>query len=337
MIVSVLAVLLALLSPANGRAQTCVGDCDGDWKGSVAELVLGIEILRGRYALDECPSFDPNEDSQFTIDEMVTAVGMTLDGCPTRTGTFELNLFSNGLERTALVTVPDSVDLNVPVPLLLNFHGVIATSEIIQSVTGMPEKAEAEGFITAAPQGIGRSWNAGVCCGDAQAQNIDDVGFTRDLVAALKEEYRIDPDRIYATGFSNGGAMVFRLACEAADLFAALAPVGGSMAVAPCRPARPLPLLIINAVQDPLVPYGLATASFNLWRDYNDCSGEPVVSEPTKTATCETYLCKGGATTLCGVTGIGHVWPGGATNPGGLFRATDVVWDFFRESIVEGR
>lgn len=95
------------------------------------------------------------------------------------------------MERTALVTVPESLDLNGPAPLLLNFHGVIATSEIIQTVTGIPEKAALEGFITAAPQGIGRSWNAGVCCGDAQAQNIDDVGFTRELVATLSEEYEI--------------------------------------------------------------------------------------------------------------------------------------------------
>jgi polyhydroxybutyrate depolymerase len=245
-------------------------------------------------------------------------------------GAREITIQSGGRERTFYLDVPDSALTGSPVPLVLVFHGVLSDGAEIEAVTRFPQKAAQEGFITAAGDGIGQSWNAGVCCQPAQGENVDDVGFTRDMVAAIESEYCIDESRIYVTGFSNGSAMTFRLYCEAADLFAAYAPVGGSLALFPCEPSAPRPLQIINNVSDPVVPFVLGEFSFGESLRMNSCNAvrESVTLSPT--ATCEIAPeCANGATTeLCAVENLGHRWPGGETDPNGQFDATDAVWDF---------
>jgi polyhydroxybutyrate depolymerase len=244
-------------------------------------------------------------------------------------GTRELTITSGGLQRTVRLTVPESALRGVPAPLLLLYHGVTSNAAQIVVATGMDAKAAAEGFILAAGNGVGASWNAGACCQPAVGQGIDDVGFTRDLVAALDEEYCIDPARTYASGFSNGAAMVFRLACEASDLIAAFAPVGGSVAI-DCAPAQPRPMLVINNVEDPIVPYVLGQISYNAFTQFNGCDATRSESAPASNATCvRAALCEDDAVTeLCSVTGTSHVWPGGLVNPMGPFKATDAVWEF---------
>jgi polyhydroxybutyrate depolymerase len=56
------------------------------------------------------------------------------------------------------------------------------------------------------PQGLGSipTFNAGVCCGFAMQQNVDDVSYVRSIVATVSRLHTIDAQRVYATGFSNG-------------------------------------------------------------------------------------------------------------------------------------
>lgn len=255
------------------------------------------------------------------------------DACAGKTGvagTRRITIESGGLERTFQLDVPESALGNGPVPLLLVYHGVFSNGAEIEANTGFPLKAADEGFITAAGDGIGQSWNAGVCCQPAQGENVDDVGFARDMVATIEAEYCIDSSRVYTTGFSNGAAMVFRLACEAADLFAAFAPVGGSLALFPCEPSQPRPIQITNMIPDPVVNYRLGEFSFGESLRLNACSDERESAQLAPTASCQIAPeCADGATTeFCSVEDLGHRWPGGATNPEGQFEATDAVWDF---------
>src|SRR5690606_31858506 len=75
-------------------------------------------------------------------------------------------------------------------------------------------------------------------------------------VEQVQQQVCVDPDRIYATGMSNGGHMSHRLACEAADVFAAVAPVAGSMTVTGnCTPAEPISVLHFHGTSDSIVPY----------------------------------------------------------------------------------
>ena len=94
------------------------------------------------------------------------------------------------------------------------------------------------------------TWNAGNCCGGARDQNVDDVGFIRQIVANLTRQMNVDRQRIYATGMSNGGLMSYRLACEMSDVFKAIAPVAGTDNTRSCTPKQPVAVLHIHARND---------------------------------------------------------------------------------------
>lgn len=165
------------------------------------------------------------------------------DGKHGASGTSTLTLPEPGAPdgglREAIVHVPASYDGTKPEMLVLNFHGLLEPDTLQEQASHMSDTADQRGFIVAYPQGlslgVGVSWNAGGCCGN----NADDVGFVRDLVKLLESKYCIDPKRVFATGLSNGAMLSYRLACEAADVFAAVAPVAGAVEVNPCgRRAR---------------------------------------------------------------------------------------------------
>jgi polyhydroxybutyrate depolymerase len=244
---------------------------------------------------------------------------------------------SSGLERSFRLVVPDGIDTTGPVPLVLNFHGLGSNAGEQEAYTSMIAKAEEQGFITAAGEGTNESWNAGqVCCGPANQEGIDDVQFVRDMVAAISAEYCIDPARIYATGMSNGGFLSNRLACEAADLIAAVAPVASFLGFASCTPSRPVPIMMFNGTEDALVPYAAASGSYDAWAELNGCSGAPETVFANGDSSCVAYsACADGATTtFCTVDGGGHTWPGGIPIPRLGFTtsdlaATDAMWDFF--------
>ena len=112
------------------------------------------------------------------------------------------------------------------VPLLFNIHGTTEDAAYQQTHSKMNAKADSAGFIVVHPDGIGsiRGWNAGNnCCGTPQfsPSQYDDVGLIKAILARAKMQYRIDPKRVFATGHSSGGFLSYRLACEAAELFAA--------------------------------------------------------------------------------------------------------------------
>ncbi|WP_437588358.1 prolyl oligopeptidase family serine peptidase [Sorangium sp. So ce1000] len=83
------------------------------------------------------------------------------------------------------------------------------------------------------PDGVGSSWNLGHCCETALNEKVDDVAFVRAMVEQLESDTCIDPKRVYATGCSNGGGMTYKVACEAADVIAAAAPVDIDCVVVP--------------------------------------------------------------------------------------------------------
>ena len=60
---------------------------------------------------------------------------------------------------------------------------------------------------------------------------MDDVGYFRKIIGILKKDYQISEDEIFVTGWSNGGFMSFRLACELSDLIAAAAPFVGTFGI----------------------------------------------------------------------------------------------------------
>jgi polyhydroxybutyrate depolymerase len=166
----------------------------------------------------------------------------------------------DGRSRDYILEVPDG--LSLPAPTVFVLHGGTRSASKIRRSTDFHDQGEISGFVTVYPEGIGGHWHdareAAQIIGKQGGKGADDVGFLTTLAGRLTAEGVADPRRIYVTGSSNGGMMSFRLACEAADVFAAFAPVIASLpekAEHSCKPVRPVPLLMINGTDDKLIPW----------------------------------------------------------------------------------
>lgn len=258
----------------------------------------------------------------------------------------EWTLEVDGRERTFFVHVPESYDPAVRTPLVLNFHGFSSNASQQQLLTLMPEKSDAEGFVVVHPEGVGlpQGWNAGVCCGQAMTDGVDDVAFVEAMIEQLEAALCIDADRIYATGFSNGGFLSHRLACELSGRIAAIAPVSGVIGIDTCEPGRPVPVLQFHGTADAVVAYdGNSVLGFpsvegtmSDWAMRNGCDATAELSYENGDTTCVRYGgCDNGADVeLCTVDLGGHTWPGGTPFPPGGhtttdISATDAMWEFF--------
>lgn len=236
---------------------------------------------------------------------------------------FDRTLVFDGVERAYDLHVPAGYDGATPVPLVLDLHGFGSNRAQQRALSGLAGLSDAEGFAIAWPQGTNSSWNAGWCCGQAAMDGVHDVAFLRTLVDAIAGEVEIDRSRVYATGLSNGGALTQRLACEAADAFAAAAPFSFPIPLQPigaCAPSRPIAVLAAQAPTDELVPYdgsdlfASAAASSAQWRANDGCGdGDPEQELVQGESRCEIDTsCEGGVEVgLCTIasTGLfgGHV------------------------------
>jgi polyhydroxybutyrate depolymerase len=232
-------------------------------------------------------------------------------------GTFSLSF--GGVDYGYIVHLPPSYDATKRASLVLNWHGYTSNAQQQQAFSGFDVVADAEGFIVVYPNSPDASWNGGTCC--ASAAGRDDVGFARALVAEVSSKACIDAKRVYSMGMSNGGFMSFRLGCEAADLFAAIAPVAGKIGVPNCQPVRPIPLLAIHGTADSLVAYNTGALSPDMltvpdtakkWADLDACTHGPDTVFERGNTRCQAWSsCGGGASvTLCSIEGGGHCWPG---------------------------
>jgi len=181
---------------------------------------------------------------------------------------------SGGRERSYSVYVPAA--LAPGAPLVLALHGSMGDGDQMRegSYYRFDELADRDGFAVAYPDGFERHWNdcRRVAPYSANTLDVDDVGFLRALVARLEAELGVDPARVYATGMSNGGQMAYRLALEASDLVAAVAPVAAGLPDAEnldCAPSgKPVAILILNGTMDPMNPFaGGRVALYGLWGD----------------------------------------------------------------------
>jgi polyhydroxybutyrate depolymerase len=274
-------------------------------------------------------------------------------------GDYEETIAAGGKMRNYLLHVPPSYNAREKMPLVIILHGGGGSAKSMAEVTGMNAKADEAGFIAVYPGGTGPlsderilTWNAGTCCGYALENNVDDVGFIRQLIAELEKNLAVDASRIYAAGISNGGMMSYRLACELADKIAAIAPVAGAMGMAGCVPANPVSVIIFHGTADEHVLYeGGAplkiidthpridkpvSYAVDFWVDVNGCSRE-VKKETSGNIIKETYSGgkNGTAVVLYTIVGGKHAWPGGKAGwlggdtPIQEISATNLMWDFF--------
>lgn len=251
-------------------------------------------------------------------------------------GQHTLQIEHGGRTRTFDLVVPEAV-ADGPVPLVVSLHGFTQERVEFEGVTLYGEKGAREGFAVATPDGVDRSWNGGIaCCGNASALGIDDVGFIRALVQEVRGAVWVDPGRVYAAGFSNGSFLAHRLACEAADVFAAVAGAAGGLSLADvmptCAPGRGVPVVTYFGTADSSF-LTLSQSTADRWMEVDACQADGDVTYRQGPATCTTYRgCRDGAElTRCIVDGMDHCWPGGTCLLAQTLEldATDHSWEFF--------
>lgn len=254
-------------------------------------------------------------------------------------GFHTITLSHGGATRSFDLYVPDDADNTHNVPLVVHFHGASVSPEQNELMTGYGQAGMQRGFAVAMPQGIGNSWNGGsACCAPANGSGVDDVGFARAVVQEASRQLWVNPARVYAAGFSNGSFLAQRLACEAADVFAAVAGSAGGISQQDwaliCNPARPVPVVLYFGTQDETYAL-LADASYAFWKQHLGCSDATEPSYSHGTATCFTHTdCQGGAElTRCTVTDLAHCWPGAGhaclLQQTTAIDATSHSWEFF--------
>jgi polyhydroxybutyrate depolymerase len=273
-------------------------------------------------------------------------------------GDYRFSFVHAGLMREYLVHVPRSYRSDHPAPMLLALHGGggDADYQADDSKYRLISKSEQAGFIAVFPNGYSRfpggilaTWNAGSCCGGAQKNNVDDVGFIREVIHRIERQASIDPRRIFATGMSNGAMMTWRLACEAPEI-RAIAPVEGTdNVIGQCAPSHPVAAIEFHAADDPNVPFNGGVGAGPSHIDFISVPATQVKwvgidrSDPQAKrvltvagAHCDLHpASRGGAPVeLCVTDTGGHSWPGGGTQqgrkqPSMAISANDLMWSFF--------
>jgi len=237
------------------------------------------------------------------------------------------------------VHVPPSYDPAQPAPLVVLLHGYGASGQLQENYMQLLPWTDRLGLLCVFPDGTvdptgARFWNATDACCDFFGSGVDDSGYLRDLIEEIAAELSVDTERVFLLGHSNGGFMAYRMACDHADIIAAVASLAGATFVDPahCSPSAPVRTLQIHGTADDTVEYdgGVnlvgnpatypgAVETTERWAAYNQCSLVPDLSQPpidlvVSAPGCETTVTRyadgcdpGGSSELWSIVGGGHI------------------------------
>jgi polyhydroxybutyrate depolymerase len=273
---------------------------------------------------------------------------------PGRSGDLEVAadpVLSAGAERRGYrVHVPTGYRQKRPVPAVLLFHGNGGSAADLDDVSGLSELADRRGFLAVYPQGVSVGAGRPFWASSGRVElGIDELRFTTDLLDDLQGRLCVDPARVAAAGFSAGGGVTARVACELAGRVAAVATVAAALFTEPveCRPSRPIAVLSMHGTADEVLPYGGQGASaasplplpalpawLGEWATRDGCPGDPAVFLDTAEVTGVRWSgCRDG-------TEVVHYRINGGTHQAPRAIAgrpfAEVVWEFFAAHPLPG-
>ena len=282
-------------------------------------------------------------------------------------GLHKRTVASEGEQRIYLARVPEHRVAECPLPVLVVLHGGGGSAAFAHRVHGWVELSQRAGCLVVFPEATcedpsrpacvrsnPRIWNDGSRRSAVAKRNVDDIGYLAAVLDDVQQAFPADPRRVFVTGFSNGASMTFRTGVELSDRLAAVAPVSGHLCLDDPRPVRPLSMLYMIGLADPINPFaGGPTVSpwgsrrqkppvmdsLHTWLRLIDASEQPtrqVQSDGVR------QVCYGPGSTnrelqLYTIEGQGHEWPGAQRTLPRIIsgpqtdklNATQVVWDFF--------
>ena len=260
-----------------------------------------------------------------------------------------------GLNRTYRVHVPPGSAAG----LVLNLHGGGGTGVGQQGLSDFDAVADVNNLLVVYPDGYDKSWADGRGASPADRHHVDDVGFLVALTSKLVKDFGVASGHVFVTGMSNGGFMANKLGCDRADVFAAIAPVAGTLGVGvACNPSRPVSVLAAHGTADRLVPFNggnvhgrggvsrsvSVSSMVDKWRSVDGCQGGPSKQELPDVGD-GTFVHRFDYTACAASTEVvlyriddgGHTWPGGQQylpkaivgSTSRAFDASEVIAQFF--------
>ncbi len=275
---------------------------------------------------------------------------------PDASGNLQQSLSHDGEERSYIVHLPPNFSKAQTLPLMISLHGRGTTNTVHMQYTKLNAVADAQNFVVVYPLGLVRNLQSGTATHwNAQfGTGVDDIGFIDKLIDQLYTDFGIDLQKVYVSGFSNGGFMAYTLACELSDRIAAIAPVSALLPISQqsnCELQHAVPVLHFHGTADVTVPvsgipnFALSVAESTRFfaKQYN-CEVDPLVTQLTDTApddgstvakfeyqSCDDKT----AVVYYMATNAGHTWPDaleasqlGITNRD--INASAIMWEFFK-------
>jgi polyhydroxybutyrate depolymerase len=285
-------------------------------------------------------------------------------------GLHEREVQSEGTGRIYLLHAPDVYDSATPRPLMVVLHGGGGSAEFAHRVHGWRDLSQREGCLVVFPEASAedpariagirenpRIWNDGSRRSAVARRNVDDIGYLASVLDDVQDNFAVDANRVFVSGFSNGASMTFRVGIELSDRIAAIAPVSGHLCLQELRPARSMSMLYLIGLADPLNPFdgGPTTSPWGArrqkpqvmesilnWVDLVGASHEPT-STHQRDGVKHVHFGPGETgheVQLYTIEGQGHEWPGAErTLPRSIsgpqtkkLNATQVIWDFFNST-----
>jgi polyhydroxybutyrate depolymerase len=266
--------------------------------------------------------------------------------------------------------VPEEYSVDTPLPLLVVLHGGGGSARFASRVHGwidlsnkerclvvFPEATLADPTRPAAVRENPRIWNDGSRRSEVARRNVDDIGYLKAVLDDVRSHFAVAPGRIFVTGFSNGASMAFRVGIELADHVTAIAPVSGHLCLTKPQPARPLSMLYMIGMDDPMNPFAGGPVrtpwgqrrqrppvmdSILTWVQLIGASDRPALREQTDGVRRVMYGpgSSGCEVQLYTIEGQGHEWPGAErTLPRSIsgaqtkkLNATQTIWNFFKST-----
>lgn len=262
------------------------------------------------------------------------------------------HILVDGKNREYLLHIPKNLPENAALVFVL--HGYTDHAQNMMNTTEMNKIADKNGFAVCYPQGLtdergNTFWEVGYTF--TQSKKVDDVNFLSELAVHLQNEFKLSSQNTFATGMSNGGDMSIMLACEAPEVFKAVAPVCGCMMKCnfeACNSTKPIPVFLINSTADSTTywngdmldkqgwgAYLPVKENLDFWIKKNLCTSIVTDTVPDIDKNDRSYVItekysstkNGNQVWFYKVVNGGHDWPGYSGNKD--INASQEVWNFF--------
>ena len=273
-----------------------------------------------------------------------------------------------GFSRKSLVYIPPGYDPAVARPLVVVLHGAFSNAAEMEEKAGFFGLADREGGVVLYPEGIGilgylQHWNAGHCCGKAEKDGIDDIGFLDAAIDNAIRRFSVDAKKVYLVGHSNGGMLAHRYAVEKGERLAGVAAVSAAInsrtderktfAVLP-NPKNQLPVCIVHGLDDDSIPYTGGKAAKHKDREFSsvaDATEYWLKGNGCQNAATDEILFGGrvkqsvwktcndnSRVAVYSIEKWGHDWPGRNVistvedEKPFDFDAAEIIWEFFSQN-----